>query len=134
MFNTSVAEGGSGTLGETYDLMTGKKEESDKKASNEKADMIAKQRGFSSFEEMKSHNRQMAMQKKVSGIAPTSGGYIEDMSGKATESNSPAPSVTNITNNNSSTAPSSPTMITTTQVRDQGTTIQRIKEKRVFQN
>ena len=76
----------------------------------------------------------MATQRKITDVAPRSGAMIEDMSGKATESNAPAPSVTNITNNNSSAAPSSPTVITTTQVRDQGTTIQRIKEKRVFQN
>ena len=134
MFNKSVNEGGSGTLEETHELLTGKKEKMNKKAEAEHADVVARQRGFGSFEEMKAHNRQMATQRKITDVAPRSGAMIEDMSGKATESNAPAPSVTNITNNNSSAAPSSPTVITTTQVRDQGTTIQRIKEKRVFQN
>jgi hypothetical protein len=135
MFNTSVAEGGSGTLGETYDLMTGKTDQMNKQASDEKADMIAKQRGFSSFEEMKSHNRQMANQRKISDISPSSGASIEDMSDKATQSVTPSSTINNITNNPPPTVGGDNTrVINPTQVRDQGTTIQRIKEKRVFQN
>lgn len=110
------------------------KTKKNKEENNAKMDAIAKKQGFGDAQHMFAVRRERAARQQITNVGPTSGAMIEDMSGKATESNAPAPSVTNITNNNSSAAPSSPTVITTTQVRDQGTTIQRIKEKRVFQN
>lgn len=125
----SAIYGGDYLLNRNIDNKTKK----NKEENNAKLDAIAKKQGFKNAKEMYA-KRQMGAQRQITDVGPTSGATIEDMSGKATESNAPAPSVTNITNNNSSVAPSSPTVITTTQVRDQGTTIQRIKEKRVFQN
>ena len=95
LFNTSVSQGGSGTLGEAIDLMTGKTDEMNRQASNQNADMIAQKRGFRNFEEMKSHNRQMAIDKqKIS-----SGTNIEDMTDKTTQSVTPSSTINNITNN-----------------------------------
>ena len=133
MFNTSVAEGGSGNLSDTMGQLTGSTEKKAVANDASHADDVAQKHGFANMADMKAANRKKAMAGKVgnSETVPTS-----QMVHTATQAAAPepaAPAAPAIINNAPVSAPASQgsNVVSPTAMRIQDNSFIRFQDKRI---
>jgi hypothetical protein len=97
--NTSVADGGSGTFFGDFFNYNVKKKSPEEELAEKNADLVAQQKGFASFEEMKANNRRI-QQERISGVEKTKNNVANTMEEKQTEQQQQPQSLPPIINNN----------------------------------
>ena len=133
-FNTSVADGGSGTFFGDFFNYNVKKKSPEEELAEKNADLVAQQKGFASFEEMKANNRRI-QQERISGVEKTKNNVANTMEEKQTEQQQQPQSLPPIINNNYNNTPQPQTKTQDTSVvlpvRTSDTSFIRYQDKRM---